>query len=516
MIRVLILVLAAGLLAAGCTAAPAEEPAPGTTEPPLPTAFADRLLADAVPDPLGDPADGAVPAELSGARAWTSSIQAPNRQTDRDVGAAGIAHGFLALAAATPDPAARERWLGGARSAGDFLLGASRGGRVPDYVNPDGPADRGYTSFDDGAAGVAEVLWRVGEATGEERFREGARASLRWVLDRAEGVDGLPCPQRCRWSWADVEGGSEPSYRHGMGEGQSGIVYALSVMGERLRDPALTAYAAGGAAYLSSRLDEDGGMPERDDEPRRNTGFLSGTAGAAFVFLRMYQATGDERWRRDAESALSFLDRTAQPAGRGLSWPILLGAGPAALVPDNPNRATGMEEGAAGIGWVSLQAYAILGDARHLERARAAGRWLVDVSLTEPVGRAWAEYEGSPTVHTSTNSGAAGTGWFLDSLGRVTGDDEFSGAARAARNWLLAVATPERRWGATREAGTWTLPAEPSWHWGSAGVIGFLARMAGGPVDSPAMQEVLVPLEGPPPGSGMPQRAGPPSGDLGN
>jgi Lanthionine synthetase C-like protein len=480
--------LAVSLLAAACARAPAAEPT-GPTASPLPDAFADRLVADGVPDPFG--ADG--PPD---ALAWTSAIQAPNRQTDRDVGAAGIAHGLLALAAATPDPAARERHLAGARSAGDFLLGASRGGRVPDYVNPDGPAARAYTSFDDGAAGVAEVLWRLGDATGDDRYRAGARDSLRWVLDRAEGVDGAPCPQMCRWAW--VDGGSEPpSYRHGMGEGQAGIVYALSVMAERTGDPELAAHAAGGAAYLSSRLDDDGGLPERADEPRRNTGFLSGTAGAAFVFLRMYQATGEERWRRDAEAALGFLDRTAQPAGGGLTWPILLGAGSGALTPDNPNRATGMEEGAAGIGWVSLQAHAILDDPRHLERARGAGRWLVSVALDEPVGLAWAEYEGSRTVHASTNSGAAGTGWFLDSLGRVTRDGEFSAAARDARAWLLAVATPDGHWGATRQNGTWTLGGEPSWHWGSAGVIGFLSRLAGGPVDSPGMQEVLVPLEGP-------------------
>jgi len=210
--------LAVSLLAAACARAPAAEPS-GPTPSPLPDAFADRLVADGVPDPFG--ADG--PPD---ALAWTSAIQAPNRQTDRDVGAAGIAHGLLALAAATPDPAARERHLAGARSAGDFLLGASRGGRVPDYVNPDGPAARAYTSFDDGAAGVAEVLWRLGDATGEDRYRAGARDSLRWVLDRAEGVDGVPCPQMCRWAW--VDGGSEPpSYRHGMGEGQAGIVYAL-------------------------------------------------------------------------------------------------------------------------------------------------------------------------------------------------------------------------------------------------------------------------------------------------
>ncbi|GLZ50288.1 hypothetical protein Acsp06_64730 [Actinomycetospora sp. NBRC 106375] len=492
--RVLLIVLTAALLAAACARAPAAEQSRPAAPDGLPTAFADRLVADAVADPLG-------PDGPPGARAWTSAIQAPHRQTDRDVGAAGIAHGLLALAAATPVPVERERHLAGARAAGDFLLGARTGdaGRFPDYVDPGGPSPRAYTSFDDGAAGIGEVLWRLAEATGEDRFRAGARAAMGWVLDRAEGVDGLPCPQRCRWAWVDQPGGGDPpSYRHGMGEGQAGIVYALSVMAERTGDPELAAHAAGGAVYLASRLDADGGLPERADEPRRNTGFLSGTAGAAFVFLRMYQWTRDDRWRAAAESALGFLDRTAQPAAGGLAWPILLGAGDAALTPDNPRRATGMEEGAAGIGWVSLQAHAILGDTRHLERARGAGRWLTAVALDEPTGLAWEEFEGSPTVHTATNSGAAGTGWFLDTLGRVTGEVEFAAAARDARAWLLSVATPDGRWGATREAGTWTLGGEPSWHWGAAGVIGFLARTAGGPVDSPAMQESLVPLEGPP------------------
>ncbi len=488
-VRGVLVLLAALLLAAGCSRAPAAETVslegPGGGPDPV---FADRLVADGVPDPLG-------PGGPPGARAWTSAIQAPHRQTDRDVGAAGIAHGLMALAAATPDPAVRARHLAGARSAGDFLVGAARGGRIPDYVDPGGPAARAYTSFDDGAAGIAEVLWRLGDVTGDDRYRAASRSAIGWVVSRAEGVDGVACPQMCRWAWVDDGGASPPSYRHGMGEGQAGIVYALSVLAERSGDPVLAAHAAGGAAYLSSRLDPDGGLPERADEPRRNTGFLSGTAGAAFAFLRMYQATGDERWRRDAESALAFLDRTAQPAGRGVTWPILLGAGPDALRPDNTNRATGMEEGAAGIGWVSLQAHAMLGGERHLERARAAGRWLVDVALDEQIGRAWAEFEGSRTVHTATNSGAAGTGWFLDTLGRVTGEEEFAAAALDARSWLLAVATPDHRFGATRQGGTWTLGGEPSWHWGSAGIIAFLARMQGGPVDSPAMQEVLVPLE---------------------
>lgn len=467
-------VVLVAVILAGCGTA-ASSPAG-----PDPSVFADRLAADAVASPVGG-------------RVWTSVIQAPHRQTDRDVGAAGIASGLLTLAASTPDPAARTRMIDTARATGDFLLGAQRPepGRVPDYVDPGGPSDVAYSSFDDGAAGVADLLWRLGEVTGDRRYTDGALDGVAYLLRRAEGVDGAACPQRCRWAWSDQ---GEPSYRHGMGEGAAGVVYALSVFAERTGDPRIAAHARGGAEYLASRLDPDGGLPERSDEPRRNTGFLSGSAGAAFVFLRMFQATGESRWRDLAESALGFLDRTAVPAGRGVTWPILLGAGADAAVPANPRRATGMEEGAAGIGWVSLQAHVLTGDRRHLERARAAGRWLVDVALREAPGWTWAEYEGASTVHTSTNSGAAGTGWFLHDLGLVTGEAEFVTASVRARDWLLGTATPEGRWHASRERGVWVLAGEPSWHWGGAGVLGFLARMGGGPVDSPGMQPALVPL----------------------
>ena len=110
---------------------------------------------------------------------------------------------------------------------------------------------------------------------------------------------------------------------------------------------------------------------------------------------------------------------------------------------------------------------------------------------------AWAEYEGSDRVHSGVNSGVAGTGWFLHDLGLVTGDDAFSGAAEGAKTWLAATAVKPRPTGCPGMApacgGEWTLAGEPSWHWGSAGILGFLARMEGWPVDSPGMQPGLVP-----------------------
>lgn len=437
-------------------------------------------------------AKAGIPAEAGG-QAWRSAIQAPHFQTDRDVGAAGVANGLLALADVTEDEAERAAYVDAARQAADFLVAGQEGapGRWPDYRDPNEIAVMAYTSFDDGAAGIADQLWTMWERTGDERYRTAALAGIDWVVSRAEGVDDVDCPEMCRWAWTDH---GTASYRNGMGEGQAGIVYALSVFAERTGDQRYAEHARGGAAYLESMLDDDGGMPESDTEDQRNTGYLSGAAGAAYAFLRMYVSIGDPHWLDVAHRPLAFLDRTATEAGDGLSWPIMVGQD---LDETDPNRATGMEEGAAGIGWVFLQAYGITGEAHFLDRAEAAGRWLTNVALSEDGGRAWAEYEGGERVHSGLNSGVAGTGWFLQDLGLATGDDGFTQAAQDARRWLVAVATkaePGWSWHGTRVGGEWTLPNEPSWHWGTAGVLAFLARMDGWPVDSPGMQPALVPI----------------------
>ncbi|MGE3662921.1 MAG: lanthionine synthetase LanC family protein [Pseudonocardia sp.] len=427
----------------------------------------------------------------SGGSAWRSAIQAPHFQTDRDVGAAGIANGLLALADVTGDQRERDTYVTAARDAADFLVGSQVGppGRWPDYRDPGDTAPMAYTSFDDGAAGIADLLWTMWERTGDERYRTASLAGIDWVVDQAEGVDDVDCPQMCRWAWSDH---ATPSYRNGMGEGQAGIVYALSVFAERTGDARYARYARGGAAYLESLLDDDGGLPESDTEDQRNTGYLSGAAGAAYVFLHLYTSTGDPHWLDVARRPLAFLDATATPAGEGLSWPIMVDD--EGWDETNPHRATGMEEGAAGIGWVYLQAHAVTGDPHYLDQARAAGQWLVDVALPEHGGCAWAEYEGSDRVHSGLNSGVAGTGWFLHDLGVATGGAEFGTAAQQARQWLVATAVESQAgssWYGTRVGTEWTLGGEPSWHWGGAGILAFLARMQGWPVDSPGMQPAL-------------------------
>ena len=142
----------------------------------------------------------------------------------------------------------------------------------------------------------------------------------------------------------------------------------------------------------------------------------------------------------------------------------------------------GFELGAAGIAWVNLRAYDATGDREYRDVARRAAVWLRSVAIA---GSAWAELPGDPTVpvHVGLDSGAAGIGWVLEDLARAGLDPAANrAAARSALAGLRAAAARDRKgafWYANRAGSRPRLRAEPSWHWGSAGIAGFAARLAG-------------------------------------
>jgi len=420
-----------------------------------------------------------------GGWAWRSAIQAPHLQTDRDVGAAGVAMGLLGLYETTRE----RRYLRGAEHAADWLLAVAQpaqgGLSWPDYHDPGRVDDTHFTSFDDGEARIADLLWRVGEASGRLRYRRAALAGLRWLEARAVGVRGVACPPRCRWRYYD----HAEDYETGIGEGQAGIVDALDVFARRLHSARLERYATAGATYLEQLITPAGALPERVGRHDVDTGFLSGAAGVAFTFLSLYRHSGDARWAYDARRLLDWVEGQAdRRPGGGLAWPIEAGG--------DPTLATGFEEGAAGIGWVELQAWRVLGDTRRLRVADAASDWLLGEAAERHRPGAWPEDLGRPLVHTSLNNGAPGIGWFLDDVARATGSAQAARGALAARAWLLSVARPGRAgvyWFEHRARGVSRLPHEPSWHWGAAGIAAFLARLSGWRVDMPGMEPGLQP-----------------------
>ena len=408
----------------------------------------------------------------AGGRAWRSAIQSPHYQTDRDVGAASIGAGLLAAYAVTRDT----RYLTAAEAAGDFLLGVaerdSGGLRWPDWADPDGQRSAThYTSFDDGAAGISDYLLRLSSVSGEPRFRTAALGGMRWLVAQAEGA---ACPRRaCSWRWTDDP--SDDVAYNGVGMGQAGIVVALDTFADATGDRTWRTYARAGAARLRA-LTGNGHrpLPQGSEHPNVfETGFLNGSAGAAFVFLERY---AHDHARVDLETAtrlLGWVNDQAEADGRGgLRWP---------LAADDAAAASGFELGTAGIAWVNLWAAQATGDHAYREVARRAGVWLRRVATAES---AWHELPGdsSSPVHVGLDSGTAGIGWVLEDLARAGLDPAANRAA--ARSALAAVHTRAGRdahgtlW-YENQTGESLLPAEPSWHWGSAGIAAFAARLAG-------------------------------------
>ncbi len=406
-----------------------------------------------------------------GGWAWRSSIQAPHYQTDRDVGAASIGEGLLAAYAVTRDA----RYKRAAVAAGDFLLGVaerdSGGLRWPDWADPNGRrSTTHFTSFDDGAAGISDYLWRLYRVTHQRRFRTGALAGMRWLVAQATGPE---CPETaCSWRWTD-----DPDWRiayNGVGMGQAGVVLTLDAFADRTGNETFRAYARAGAARLRELTDNGASpLPRGSESSTLETGFLSGSAGAAFMFLERHAR---DRNPADLETARRLLawvnDQAVATASGGLRWPV---------ADDDASSASGFELGAAGIAWVNLRAARTTGDPSYREVARRAGVWLRQVRLA---GGGWHELGDEPSpVHVGLDSGAAGIGWVLEDLARAGIDTAAN--RRAARSALARLRDDAARdrlgsyWYAKRTGGRALLRAEPSWHWGSAGIAAFAARLAG-------------------------------------
>jgi hypothetical protein len=409
-----------------------------------------------------------------GGAAWRSSIQAPHYHSDRDVGAASIGEGLLAAFAVTGN----RRYLRSARAAGDFLLGvaepAEGGVRWPDWADPDGSrSDTHFTSFDDGAAGISDYLWTLYEVTHGSRFRGGALAGVRWLVAQAKGRS---CPETaCSWRWTDDP--TRPAAYYGVGMGQAGIVLTLDAFADRTGDSTFRAYARAGAAQVR-RLTANGTRPlsrGSEQSATHETGFLSGSAGAAYMFLERYRRDRDPVDLATARRLLAWVDDQAVVDSAGdVSWPFAGEAG--------AWTASGFELGVAGIAWVNLQAARTTGEDAYRARARRAGSWLRRVAVRDG---AWEELPGeSPSpLHIGLDSGAAGIGWVLEDLARAGIDGPANrDAARSALAGLRAEARHDRLgafWYESRTGTRRRLRAEPSWHWGSAGIAAFAARLLG-------------------------------------
>lgn len=434
--------------------------------------------------------------------AWKSAAQSPDYRTDRALGAAGIGMAFLAAYDVTGNAA----YLNSASAAGDFLLAAqlpADSGRWPSYYNPAGAADNDFTSFDEGAPGIADFLWRLYERTGNAVYASTALAAMDWEISEAETPEGQTCPSVCFWRWQDP---ARDRVYTGLGHGVAGIVWALDGFAARRAgvDPARSAryaaYARAGAAWLESQMvyvKLPGGksvakIPEIAGTAVFATGLQSGSAGDALLFYRLYASTGRAQYRRDADLLLAGLRADAVTDGTcaGVTWPL-------DNAPGRSIHSAGVGPGNAGIGWVALQAYKLLITRepalaiKDLELARAAGDWLLSPCAVHDQDEKayWPEDSRHREIDTSLDKGAAGIGIFLYDLYGATGSPSYSEGAADSLRWIASV--PVRghaglSWCEGLRSSVWRGCGETSWDLGAAGILDMAARFEGWPLDIPA------------------------------
>ena len=382
----------------------------------------------------------------AGGWAWRSAIQAPHYQTDRDVGAASVGEGLLAAYAVTRDA----RYRRAAVAAGDFLLGvaepAAGGLRWPDWADPDGSrSTTHFTSFDDGAAGISDFLWKLVTRHAQTPL-PGGRARGHALGRRAGG--GLVMPRD--GVYVALDGRSVLARRllrrrYGSGRHRP---RARRVRRSH-REPDLPRVCARGRRPASA-ADRQWSAPAaaRVGGPDLETGFLSGSAGVAYMFLERYAHDRDPADRATARRLLRWVnDQAIADDSGGLYWPISRGS-------DACRR---------GSSWALP---ALRGSTcgplaprrpRVPRRRPPSGRV---APVRRAAGPAWAELPGDATVpvRVGLDSGAAGIGWVLDDLARAGLDPE---ANRAIARSALAGSAPARRAPVAGRSGTRAGSSEP-------------------------------------------------------
>lgn len=253
-------------------------------------------------------------------------------------GAAGIVLFFLELAAAT----GHEAYLDDARQGARYLAATWR--------------EQADLSLYQGLTGTVVALVEAGWALGDGRFEEEAVAAADTIVRSARPLGGGP-------GWTN-----DPAQR-----GDGGIVLGLLRAAAALGVPAYeeTAVAAGeriaGLAVPGHKFGDVADLPLDAVTP----GFLSGTAGTAFLLARLHAVTGDRRFLEAAGRGAGFVREVSEVTGR------------CAVVPHHVPQGRelhylGFCSGSAGVARMFYELYQVTGDPGHLEWVERLAHGIVE------------------------------------------------------------------------------------------------------------------------------------------
>src|SRR3954453_9594688 len=169
------------------------------------------------------------------------------------------------------------------------------------------------------AAGAASTLG-LGAASGEEPPKPAAPApSASGYLDAAVKAakwihtTRVETPRVLIW----LDGPERPEGLESTPDlytGYAGIVLFLLELARVTGDKTYKEDVGYGADALIASL------PAKLDPAQAETGLYQGAAGIGFTLYQVFQATGDEKYRKAAIRCRDLIHAAAQPAGQGVEW----------------------------------------------------------------------------------------------------------------------------------------------------------------------------------------------------
>jgi len=348
------------------------------------------------------------------------------RSTDLYYGSSGPVIFFLALHARTDD----ETWLALARKGSDHLIARL----------PSDPADLASTALYSGIAGPAWVLEEMYRVTGDKRYRQAMLRALDLIEHAAENPDtdiingiagtGLfllyahdrtgreealaaairigdelitrarETPHGLEWTLGEEKTRIMPNFSHGT----AGVAFFLTRLGRSTGNETYTKAAIRGAEHLLAIRNEDGLIHHAapDGKNLYYLGWCHGPAGTSRLYHELGSATGDVRWRKAYDRALTSLMESGIPERRQEGfW-------------NNVSVCCGT----AGVASCVLDAHRLTGDRQFLDLLARLNRDLITRATRDETGMRWyqAENRKSPEdlfAQTGFMQGAAGIGFWL-------------------------------------------------------------------------------------------------------
>ncbi|GIH93446.1 lanthionine synthetase LanC family protein [Planobispora siamensis] len=309
-------------------------------------------------------------------------------------GAAGIVLFFLELAATT----GQEQYLRDARAGARYLAATWR--------------DQADLSLYHGLTGTVFALAEAGWATGDEEFTEQARAAADRIAESAR-----PMEEGLGWS-------RDPAQR-GDGGIALGLLYAAGILGV----PAYTEVAAEAGRRIARMVVPGHLFGDCEDLPvdAVTPGFLSGTAGTAFLLTRLYGMTGEDGFLEAARRGADFVRTVSAVAGRCAAVPHHLPQG-------RDLHYLGFCSGSAGVARMFYELHRVTGDPGDLDWTERLAHGVLNSGVP---GRRTAGYWNTACQC----CGAAGLVELFVGLWAATGREQYIEFAHTLAEDLIAHAT---------------------------------------------------------------------------